>query len=83
MTSFFNPRLIQNVPEIDCRSVFNNLSEVQGQVKLIDVRRTEEFNGELGHIEGAELIPLGPELIEFLDSADKNQEVVFICRSGG
>lgn len=82
MPSVFQPRLIQNIPEIDCKSVYNQWSQLNGKVRLIDVRRPDEFNGELGHIEGAELFPLGPELIQFLDSADKSSEIVFICRSG-
>jgi rhodanese-related sulfurtransferase len=52
-------------------------------VKLIDVRRPEEFNNELGHIEGAKLVTLGPELTNFLQQGDRSQEIVFVCRSGG
>lgn len=54
-----------------------------GRVRLIDVRSKDEFNGELGHIAGAELVTLGPELLRLLDSGDRNQEIVFVCRSGG
>lgn len=50
--------------------------------KLIDVRRPDEFTGELGHIPGSQLITLGPELIQFLETEDKEEEIVFICRSG-
>ena len=50
---------------------------------MIDVRREDEFNGELGHIEGAELKTLGEELTEFLQSANKSANYLFICRSGG
>jgi hydroxyacylglutathione hydrolase len=49
---------------------------------LIDVRRDEEFTGELGHIEGAKLVTLGPELEDYLASADKSKPTLFICRSG-
>ena len=51
------------------------------EVLLIDVRQPDEFAGELGHIEGAELIPLAmlPQEIERLS---KDQTIVFICRSG-
>ena len=52
-------------------------------IKLIDVRRPEEFTGELGHIEGARLVTLGPELEAFLASSKKDEELVFVCRSGG
>lgn len=49
---------------------------------LVDVRRPDEFNGELGHIEGATLKTLGPELENFLNSANKSDTILFICRSG-
>lgn len=51
-------------------------------VKLIDVRQPDEFIGELGHIPGAELIPLGA-LPEHLNQIPKDKTVVFVCRSGG
>ncbi len=54
-----------------------------GKVRLIDVRTPAEYTGELGHIEGAELVELGPELMKWLETADKKQEVVFVCKSGG
>lgn len=50
--------------------------------KLIDVRRPDEYVGELGHIQGAILKTLGPELDNFLRTADKEQATLFICRSG-
>ncbi len=51
-------------------------------LRLIDVRRPDEFNGELGHIQGAVLKTLGPELTNFLSSANKDEPTLFICRSG-
>lgn len=67
------------IPEIDVDEVHKYV----GQLNLIDVRRPEEFNNELGHIKGAQLITLGPELQTFMDSLkDKEQMIVFICRSG-
>ena len=51
--------------------------------ELIDVRRSEEFTGELAHIKNAKLVTLGPELQNFLMSADKSKKYLFICRSGG
>lgn len=50
--------------------------------KLIDVRMPEEYVGELGHIEGTTLITLGPELETFMESANKETSIIFICRSG-
>lgn len=67
------------IPEIDVAEVQKHATNL----KLIDVRRPDEFNGELGHIEGARLITLGPDLEEFLNThTDKNETIIFICRSG-
>ncbi len=49
---------------------------------IIDVRRPDEFNNELGHINGAHLVTLGPELTQFLEQGDRSQEIIFVCRSG-
>ena len=52
-------------------------------VLVLDVRTPEEFDGPLGHIEGAVLIPvdqLAARIGELADSKDK--EVVVVCRSG-
>lgn len=51
-------------------------------VLLIDVRMPEEFIGELGHIEGAGLTTLGPDLEAFLETGNKQTSIIFICRSG-
>lgn len=50
---------------------------------LLDVREADEFNGELGHIRGAILIPLRhlPERARELDK-DREREIVAICRAG-
>lgn len=50
--------------------------------RLIDVREPHEYVGELGHIPGAELVPLGT-VTQFLDTWGKDEELVFVCRSGG
>lgn len=71
-----------NVPEIKPNEVYKNLDTITNKVRLIDVRSKEEFNGELGHIKGSELITLGPDLTAFLQNGDKSEEIVFICRSG-
>ena len=52
------------------------------EVRVIDVREPDELIGELGHIDGAEPLPLalvpGP-----LASAPRDHPIVFVCRSGG
>lgn len=51
------------------------------KVRLVDVREPHEFTGELGHIAGAELVPLAT--VEGAASAwSKEQEIVLVCRSG-
>lgn len=49
---------------------------------LFDVRRPDEFTGELGHVQGANLLTLD-QLEARLAEVPKDKEVVFICRSGG
>lgn len=69
----------EGIPEIDVDEVQRCGKDLQ----LIDVRRPEEFNNELGHIAGSKLIPLGPDLTNFINSIkNTNQVIVFICRSG-
>ncbi len=82
-TGKLRSRLVNGVPEVTCEEVLQKLGQKLGQVRLIDVRRPDEFNGELGHIEGAELITLGAELQDFLQKTNPAEELVFICRSGG
>jgi rhodanese-related sulfurtransferase len=72
------PKMREGIPEIPP----GDLPEVLGRVTVIDVRRPDEYNGELSHIASATLATLGPDLGSFLKSHDKNDEVVFVCRSG-
>ncbi|MDX9731985.1 MAG: rhodanese-like domain-containing protein [Bdellovibrionales bacterium] len=82
-------QVVDGVPEVTPATVFETLKDMQAAeggreaVRLIDVRTAEEFGGELGHIEGAELVTLGPELQRWIDEGDRSQTVVFICRVGG
>ncbi len=58
---------------------------VQGQLdqyRIIDVREPSEFNGPLGHIEGADLVPLGTVADECEDW-DKEKPLLLICKMGG
>jgi rhodanese-related sulfurtransferase len=50
---------------------------------IIDVRTPEEFNGELGHIAGARLVPL-QVLQDSLGalSGYKDSTLIMVCRSG-
>lgn len=50
---------------------------------VIDVRGPDEFVGELGHIKGAQLVTLGIDLHNFFETAAKDKNYLFVCRSGG
>ncbi len=52
-------------------------------MKIIDVRRPDEFNDELGHIDGAELMCLQDNFEFKVRQLDKETNYVFVCRSGG
>jgi sulfur dioxygenase len=58
------------------------LEEVASNVQVLDVREPSEFDGPLGHIRDARLIPLG-ELSGSAGELDRNRPVVAVCRSGG
>ena len=58
------------------------LEENAASVQIVDVREPEEFDGPLGHIAGAKLVPLG-KLKSSLDGIDKERPVVAVCRAGG
>jgi rhodanese-related sulfurtransferase len=74
-----NIQINNGVPEVIVDDVFKML----GKVKLVDVRRPDEFNNELGHIQGSELVTLGSELTDYLKNyKNKEQEIIFVCRSG-
>ena len=57
------------------------LEEHLREVQIVDVREPGEFNGPLGHVPGARLVPLG-SLNEKMHSIEKAKPVVAICRSG-
>lgn len=57
------------------------LAEAAREVQIVDVRERDEFDGPLGHIRGARLIPLG-QLARRLDELDRARPVVTVCRSG-
>ena len=54
----------------------------QGKATLIDVRRPDEYTGELGHIAGTTLLTLD-QLPMKIGSIPKDKPVIFVCRSGG
>ena len=70
-------RTYAGVPEVP----LTWLVEHRREVRLVDVREPGEFDGELGHIDGAELLPLS-HLRGALAGWDRDSSLVVVCRSG-
>ena len=71
-------RTTDGVPEVSVEWVRDHANEL----RLIDVRTSDEFTGELGHIDGAELIELDRLSVAASDW-NREQPLVTVCRSGG
>ena len=72
----------QNFPSISAEEAYNKKATNDSLI-FVDVRTAEEFDGPLGHVEGAVHIPLN--LLE--TQADqlnpyKDREIIVYCRSG-
>lgn len=67
----------KNVFDVHPSEVFHHIQDLF----LIDVRRDEEYFGELGHIENSKLIVLD-ELETELKNLPQTKTIVFVCRSG-
>ncbi len=63
--------------EISPRQAFLRLSDLE----VVDVRREHEFQGPLGHVEGARLLPL-PELEARVGELPRGRPLLLVCRSG-
>jgi rhodanese-related sulfurtransferase len=50
--------------------------------RIVDVREPHEYVGELGHVAGAELVPLGT-LLAAAQRWRKDEELLLVCKSGG
>ena len=59
----------------------NWLEEHLRDVQVIDVRELDEFNGPLGHVPGARLVPLGT-LADSTAKLERERPIVVVCRSG-
>jgi glyoxylase-like metal-dependent hydrolase (beta-lactamase superfamily II)/rhodanese-related sulfurtransferase len=57
------------------------LEEHLREVQIVDVREPDEFNGPLGHVPGAKLVPLGL-LASTFSELNTAKPVVTVCRSG-
>lgn len=67
------------IPQIETKELRKRLQNGEN-VYMIDVREDEEVAA--GMISGAKHIPMG-EIPTRLNDIPKDQEVIFICRSGG
>ncbi len=63
--------------EVQPQWLEENLSAAQ----ILDVREADEFDGPLGRIPGAQLIPLG-EVEKRAEELDRERPVVAVCRAG-
>jgi sulfur dioxygenase len=72
------PNHESGIPEVTCQDI----EKLTDKLILIDVREDDEFTGELGHIKGSKLITLGEDFEKFIATANKDQEMVLVCRSG-
>lgn len=58
------------------------VAQVAEHVRVVDVREPDEYEGELGHVPGSELVPLDTVTRRF-EREDRDALVVLVCRSGG
>jgi glyoxylase-like metal-dependent hydrolase (beta-lactamase superfamily II)/rhodanese-related sulfurtransferase len=58
------------------------VDEHLGEVQVVDVREPTEFDGPLGHIPGAQLLPLGT-LSQLTSRLAQDRPIVTVCRAGG
>ena len=50
-------------------------------VVIVDVRRQDEFTGDLGHVPGAKMVILDT-LPDQMEELPRDKTIVFVCRSG-
>jgi len=67
---------ITDMPPKHCHACLSYLT-------VIDVRGQDEFHGDLGHIEGAQLITLSDDFGRKMQQLDPARPYLFVCRSGG
>ena len=70
--------MVTATPEISV----DELKAQRGSYTIIDVRRPDEWGGELGHIQGASLVTLETDFETYLDKLPKDKSYAMVCRSG-
>jgi len=85
MTSIKTANFKSKIPNPGLPQVYDisaeEVHEKKQAVRLIDVRRPDEWVGEFGHIPEAELVTLDT-LPMRIQELPKNETIVFVCRSG-
>jgi rhodanese-related sulfurtransferase len=76
-----HPRIAGGAREEDFVGHLSNLGLPHPKQLAIDVRSAAEFDGELGHIAGAQLIPLD-ELRGRIAEVPSDEPVVVLCQTG-
>src|SRR5687767_2996456 len=74
-------RGMKPLPPITAAELKSQL-DAGADLRLVDVREPAEWISELGHIEGAELIPLGTLPSQVERFKDETREIISICKSG-
>lgn len=77
-SDILNSGFVEGIPTVSPEDLYAKL----GLINIIDVRGSDEFQNELGHIPQAALATLGPVLDSKLNLEDRKKEIVFVCRSG-
>ncbi len=77
-SEMLNAGFADGVPTLTPEDLMTKL----GHVMVVDVRGIDEYNNELGHIQGSELSTLGDPLDQKLNETDHDKDIVFVCRSG-
>lgn len=74
--------IAQDFPSVSAEEAIRMKAENDSLI-FVDVRTEDEFNGPLGHIDGAILIPLHKLNDEISELDDyKDREIICYCRSG-
>ncbi|MDF1561517.1 MAG: rhodanese-like domain-containing protein [Deltaproteobacteria bacterium] len=73
------PRVMGGISQTGPGWLAGQLEKPDHGLRVIDVREPYEY--EAGHIEGAELVPLG-SLIQAASTWDRDPPLVMVCRSG-
>jgi len=72
--------IMANFESVSPKVAYEMMEKDEGNLTILDVRTPEEFKKD-GHLENAQLIPLG-QLAQNLNMLDKSKKILVYCRSG-